>query len=157
MKNNIDWKEIVLQWLDGISNEHLMRMTNIKTLPKLYHHLRGFLFAVAKENPKAMKELVERSTGKWNKKIMETAQERLRLQLSVMRKALTGQGFVSIALDLKMSYPKVKKLFKEFIDNDDEALFSNESDNFILANYHKELYEKVRKYEDRWMNENKKV
>lgn len=150
MKNNIDWKRIVLGWLDGASNAELMRDSGIKTLPKLYHHLRGFLFAVAKENPKSMKELVEKSTGKWNKKIMETAEERLRLQAQVTAYLLDGISFVEVAKAMKMSYPKVKKLFREFLELDsldDAFLKANESDNFILANYKNELQKKIAKAE----------
>jgi len=147
MKNNIDWKEIVLQWLDGVSNEQLMKMGNVKSLPKLYHHLRGFLFAVAKENPTAMKELVEKSTGKWNKKIMETAEERLKLQVRATSNLLDGDSFVDVAKIMKMSYPKVKKLFREFSRNDFCSSEVEESDNFILANYRKELFKKIAKAE----------
>lgn len=147
MKNNVDWKEIVIQWLDGASNDELMRDSGIKTLPKLYHHLRGFLFAVAKENPKAMKELVENSTGKWNKKIMETAEERLRLQIAVTGYLLDGSSFVEVSKEMKISYPKVKKLFREFVGNDEGLLRNKESDNFMLANYRKELQRKIVKAE----------
>jgi hypothetical protein len=155
MKKEINTQKVILAWLNGVSNKELMLMIGINSLPKLYHILRGFLFSVAKENPEEMKKLVEKSTGKFEKRIMETEDARLRKQILVTKLLLSGESMVKIAAEEKMSYPKVKKLFREFCGNDEPILSTKESDKFMLANYSGELLKKVKAMEKKFIKLNK--
>ena len=115
MKNNIDMRQITLEWLDGRDNEQLMKLGGFDGLPKLYHMLRGFLFSVAKENPEEIITLVKKSTGNFSKRIMGNKTERVRKQILVIEYILEGKTLVQISKLIGCSYTKVQALLKEFI------------------------------------------
>lgn len=108
-------KNIVVKFINGTPNDELMREAGKERLAGLYHIIRGYLFCVAKEFPDEMIELVKKSTGNFNKRIMENKTERLKKQIVVVENILEGKSLIQISKLLGCSYPKVQALLKEFI------------------------------------------
>lgn len=112
---NIETKNIVVKFINGTPNDELMKEVGRESLAGLYHVIRGYLFCVAKEFPDEMIELVKKSTGNFNKRIMENKTERVKKQIVVVENILEGKSLVQISKLLGCSYPKAQALLKEFI------------------------------------------